>query len=627
MAFLREIPKVKDPNDNKQLLNYIYALEEQLRYVYAHLGAENLIDGAVGANQLQDGSITAEKISAPAKKELQLQSQQAVRILAKETDEKFAEVEVNVNGIANRVSTAEGAATEALQTANSIEQRVSNAEGNASEAIQTANSFEQRLADAEGNSSEAIQTAKRVESKIEGIEGQADYVQYTEPVGDEIGDTWTQIAAPPLTWGDLKSKTWNDIKKMRWGEIYFDNVAHYIWNGKEWVKMLDEQERLKSESRIQQESNKIALRVEQVAEQEPTTLRNSKVLVTLEGIQLGTSGVFIVDSGNFEIDADGNVTLKGKVISGEGDIGGWEIAPGNLSSGSGTNHVRLSTENGKPAIWAGNENADNAPFTVGKDGSMKAESGSIGGWSIAPGNLSSGSGTKHVRLSTEDATYAIWAGAEAGASAPFRVTPDGKVYLTKLYVTDENGNAQANPVNLSGSWWRTNRAIRTMEVEGNTLTITLYDGTSVNFSKATVGSVSVSYTGNPGQVQVTVTDTNGGTMFVGNTADGGLFNAALGAGTPTATITGESGSYTITPSIYYNGTKVKDGAVVSGDGIYNAGWNECIDNCSYQSNVYTISQTAPGTLYLKVGNNYTSVGSDWVRTTRATGMYTIPSKK
>ena len=46
MAFLREIPKVKDPNDNKQLLNYIYALEEQLRYVYANLGAENLIDGA-----------------------------------------------------------------------------------------------------------------------------------------------------------------------------------------------------------------------------------------------------------------------------------------------------------------------------------------------------------------------------------------------------------------------------------------------------------------------------------------------------------------------------------------------------------------------------------------------------
>jgi len=520
------------------------------------------------------------------------------------------------NSFANRISTAEGAATEALQTANSFEQRVSDAEGNASEAIQTANSFNQRLTDAEDNSYEAVQTARRVESKIEGIEGQADYVQFTEPVGDEIGDTWTQIAAPPLTWGELKNKTWNDIKKMRWGEIYFDNVAHYVWNGKEWVKMLDEQERLKSESRIQQESDKIALRVEQVAEQEPTTLRNSKVLVTLDGIQLGTSGVFIVDSGNFEIDADGNVTLKGKVISGEGDIGGWKIAPGNLSSGSGTKHVRLSTEDGEPAFWAGNEDADTAPFRVGKDGSMKAESGSIGGWNIAPGNLSSGSGTKHVRLSTEDATYAIWAGAEAGESAPFRVTPDGKVYLTKLYVTDENGNAQANPVNLSGSWWRTNCAIRTMEVEGNTLTITLYDGTSVNFKKASVVEIDQTWSGG----RQTITTTTDGITLLGETTTS--VNS-----TPDNLTWGGTNNATATFNVTSDKGTIVTGMKVDAGGIYKNGWNECIDNCSYQSNVYTISQTAPGTLYMKVGDNYTSVGSDWVRTTRATGMYTIPSKK
>lgn len=607
MAFLREIPKVKDPNDNKQLLNYIYALEEQLRYVYAHLGAENLIDGAVGANQLQDGSITAEKISAPAKKELQLQSQQAVRILAKETDEKFAEVEVNVNGIANRVSTAEGAATEALQTANSFEQRVSDAEENSSEAIQTANSFEQRLADAEGNSSEAVQTARRVESKIEGIEGQADYVQFTEPVGDEIGDTWTQIAAPPLTWGELKSKTWNDIKKMRWGEIYFDNVAHYVWNGKEWVKMLDEQERLKSVSQIQQESNKIALRVEEVAEQEPTTLRNSKVLVTLEGIQLGTSGVFIVDSGNFEIDADGNVTLKGKVISGEGDIGGWKIAPGNLSSGSGT---------------------------------------------------------KHVRLSTEDATYAIWAGAEAGESAPFRVTPDGKVYLTKLYVTDENGNAQANPVNLSGSWWRTNRAIRTMEVDGNTLTITLYDGTSVNFKKAdgygyitglangntiAIGGYKLNESGqgeivDSGAITLTLDVANqtvnysGGDGFKNFTAVKGmdvsaLYDSGYGNGynkgfddgkdayQPTSIVRtgyGSDGKSVITKAANSK-QDVLTNQTVDATGVYNNGWNECLNNCT-GANVLTNYYSVGETLYDKDGN---VAAGPWYKGTPAY-RYTIP---
>ena len=116
-------------------------------------------------------------------------------------------------------------------------------------------------------------------------------------------------------------------------------------------------------------------------------------------------------------------------------------------------------------------------------------------------------------------------------------------------------------------------------------------------------------------------------MFTGNTADGGVFNAALGAGTPTATIAGGNGEYTITPSIYYNGTKVKDGTAVPGDSIYKAGWNDCIDNCSYQSDVYHISEYAPGTLYVKVGDNYSSVGSSWVRTTRATGVYSIPGKK
>lgn len=271
---------------------------------------------------------------------------------------------------------------------------------------------------------------------------------------------------------------------------------------------------------------------------------------------------------------------------------------------------------------------DSKNFDVDGDGKMTAKAGAIGGWNIAPGNLSSGSGTKHVRLSTEDATYAIWAGADAGSSAPFRVTRDGKVYLTKLYVTDENGNAQANPVNLSGSWWRTNRAVSSMAVSGNTLTITLYDGTTVNFNKATVGSVTVTYTGQPGQVQVTVKDANGGTMFSGNVADGGLFNTALKAGTPTATIAESSGSYSITPSIVYNGTKVKDGTAVSGDSIYNAGWNKCIDNCSYQSDVYRISENQPASpLYMKVGDNYTSVGTGWVRTVRATGMYSIPGKK
>ncbi|MBR6809777.1 MAG: hypothetical protein IKM64_05785 [Clostridia bacterium] len=231
---------------------------------------------------------------------------------------------------------------------------------------------------------------------------------------------------------------------------------------------------------------------------------------------------------------------------------------------------------------------DSQNFDVDGDGKMTAKAGSIGGWSIAPGNLSSGSGTKHVRLSTEDATYAIWAGAESGGSAPFRVTRDGNVYLTKLFVTDENGNAQASPVNLSGSWWRTNRAVRSMEVEGNTLTITLYDGTSVNFKKAAVSDAEIGgYNLENATILVVVYDENGEAVLEEALPDGGLMEE-----------------------------------------VYGTGWNECIDNCSYQSEVYTISEHQPASpLYMKVGDSYTSVGTGWVRTARATGMYRIPGKK
>lgn len=162
-----------------------------------------------------------------------------------------------------------------------------------------------------------------------------------------------------------------------------------------------------------------------------SVLENSGLIINADGMHLFTGGSLTVDSGNFSIDKDGNVTIKGTVTAGDGEIGGWKISPGSLSSG----------EKGK-----------------------------------------------HVRLSTIDATYGIWAGAEESANAPFRVGRDGTVYLTKLYITDENGVAQNTPVNLRTNYWKVDkaysRAVQSLAVEGETLTITLYDGTSVNFKKA-----------------------------------------------------------------------------------------------------------------------------------------------
>lgn len=265
-----------------------------------------------------------------------------------------------------------------------------------------------------------------------------------------------------------------------------------------------------------------------------SVLENSGLAITDDGVHIFTGGAFTVDSGNFSIDKNGNVTVNGTVT---------------------------------------------------------AEDGLIGGWKINPGSLSSGEGTKHVRLSTADATYAIWAGAEDAGTAPFRVGRDGTVFLTKLYVTDENGVAQENPVNLRTSYWKMDkayaRAVQAMAVEDDTLTITLYDGTTVNFKKAAVSSVEIGgYNPENQTVFVTVYGKNGETLLEEWVEDGGL-----------------------------------------GEDRYNTGWNDCRAACNLESDVYRISEYAPGTLYVKVGDAYASVGSSWVKTARAYGVYTIPAAK
>lgn len=67
-------------------------------------------------------------------------------------------------------------------------------------------------------------------------------------------------------------------------------------------------------------------------------------------------------------------------------------------------------------------------------------------------------------------------------------------------------------------------------------------------------------------------------------------------------------------------------ADISATAAYNAGWNDCRDACTLASQVYTIKEYAPGTLYMLVNGYYTSVGSDWVRTTPAT-VYNRPAAK
>ena len=146
-------------------------------------------------------------------------------------------------------------------------------------------------------------------------------------------------------------------------------------------------------------------------------------------VSINTGGSLTIGSGNFSIDASGNVTMTGKVTASSGKIGGWNISTDRLYAGSGASYVALNTNASYPAIWAGN------------------------------------------------GTY---------SSAPFRVYQDGSVYITSLYALKEDGTQEK--VDLRSSYWKMDsaysHAVKTLSVADNVLTIALYNGTTVNFKKA-----------------------------------------------------------------------------------------------------------------------------------------------
>lgn len=125
------------------------------------------------------------------------------------------------------------------------------------------------------------------------------------------------------------------------------------------------------------------------------------------GIVAGNSGLFDVngtaitpsfigDNGSIELDEDGIPTnanfyldirdgsayFRGTVNAASGDIGGWELAEDNLHSGSATTYVALNsskTNNPAYAIWAGANDPASAPFWVKRNGDLYARNGTFQG--------------------------------------------------------------------------------------------------------------------------------------------------------------------------------------------------------------------------------------------------------
>ena len=139
----------------------------------------------------------------------------------------------------------------------------------------------------------------------------------------------------------------------------------------------------------------------------------------------------------FQVDASGNITLKGNITWGSNNMPQTDVTSQNvydaIISDNGTN--------GKFGLF----NTSNNQLI------LRATAGVIGGWTIANNSLYTGSGSSYVGInsaidsSVTNYSYAFWAGATSPSSAPFSVTKSGTLTCSSANVS---GSITANTLNI-----------------------------------------------------------------------------------------------------------------------------------------------------------------------------------
>jgi len=164
-------------------------------------------------------------------------------------------------------------------------------------------------------------------------------------------------------------------------------------------------------------------------------------------LDIASGGKFTIDSPNFSVDENGDVSIQGDVKAETGSIAGFTIENSKLYTQGDQSYVAIDgNKNDAYAIWAGDNQPQDAKFSVKKNGELHAESGTIAGYTINEDKLSSGSGTTYVAMDgDQNNDYAFWAGAEAPANAPFSVKKDGTIVAKSI------GSFDGSAIDLTGN--------------------------------------------------------------------------------------------------------------------------------------------------------------------------------
>ncbi|NCU31131.1 hypothetical protein EOM57_05005 [Candidatus Saccharibacteria bacterium] len=138
-----------------------------------------------------------------------------------------------------------------------------------------------------------------------------------------------------------------------------------------------------------------------------------------------TGSLLDIDNGNFTVGGSTAPVFALNAIAKTGQLSGFSFNVTDMTAGSTTNAIGISTDTDKKAFWAGSETPADGKFFVGHDGFLHAEYGAISGFTITATDLTAGSGSSAIGISTDAAKKAFWAGDETPADAPFFVNNDG----------------------------------------------------------------------------------------------------------------------------------------------------------------------------------------------------------
>lgn len=335
-----------------------------------------------------------EKINSVQRSITQLKGK--TNILTRNVDETRSEIAAFEKNVNDNYSTTSEMRSEIKQTADNITQTVSKTYETKENAGITKNELSSKI---DQTADSITLTVASSTSKYDIGNREVEYYGYGEPEGKEY------------------------LNNAPHGSHYLDQS-----NGKYYLKMLNDWVYLVTldlvtdelSSKIEQTENSIKQEIEARTEEGKEIKASLDLKIdkdddgtivslingTADKIHFGADNMFTVNSPNFKVDENGNVTITGKISAESGTIGNFTIdeEQGWMEYNQGGNKV--CGLGARQAFYAGSGSSDNAPFHVSYNGELYAENayisgqinaaggtiagGTIAGWNVTENGLSNG---------------------------------------------------------------------------------------------------------------------------------------------------------------------------------------------------------------------------------------------